>query len=772
MALLVRVVRHAACAILSLVAACGGPVDPPRQLAPPRVAGLDADGLSAAVRGQALLGELGCVACHDAGDRGIEAAAGPDLRTAGARIDARHLHGFVLSPHDQEPGTVMPDLLRRWRGAELVARAEALAHFVRSLAGADASADATKDAHDAAAAARGAALFGRIGCRACHDGATALPPLAGKYPLAALQAFLLAPHEARPSRRMPDFGLSAGDALDLAHHLRGASTATSTAPSPIAAVDPQQAAQGRTWFAELRCASCHPLGDAIALPAPPPSPPALVALDPARGCLSGTVGPWPHYALDDGQRADLRAGIAAAVAPAGPQDNAHRVHVLLAQRRCVACHRRDGIDGLSQRSRDLFGTDDASLGEEARMPPSLDGVGARLQRKWLGRAIAHGQRERPYLHARMPGFGEAFADRLASALAATDTLPPIAVAPLPDDHDAARRVIDLGAELVGDKGMNCIACHRFAGEQAGAMGAIDLVHTTGERLRPEWFAHFLRDPFRFKPNTIMPHYFPDGRSTRPQFADGDVARQIDAMWHYLAEGRNVRQPSGLRRPPIELVVGDDAVLLRRAVQGVGKRGIAVGLPGGVNAAFDAEDLALVEVWWGRFVDARPVWTSQGSGEARVLGEAVAKLPDGPALAVLSAPDAPWPLATRRERGDRWLGYDLDDRRRPTFRYTAGDVGVADAWREVAQPDGARLQRTLTLTGAAGFVDLRAAAHERIEPLDARTVRVGDALAIDCGDAPWTIVAGVGAAKELRVRLATAPAGAAHTIGYRRLEGGK
>ena len=53
------------------------------------------------------------------------------------------------------------------------------------------------------------------------------------------------------------------------------------------------------------------------------------------------------------------------------------------------------------------------------------------------------------------------------------------------------------------------------------MAGIDLLHSTGKRLRPEWFKRFLLDPYAFKPGTLMPKFYPDGKSTRPEIADGD-----------------------------------------------------------------------------------------------------------------------------------------------------------------------------------------------------------------------------------------------------------
>ena len=92
----------------------------------------------------------------------------------------------------------------------------------------------------------------------------------------------------------------------------------------------------------------------------------------------------------------------------------------------------------------------------------------------------------------------------------------------------------------------------------------------------------------------------------------------------------------------------------------------------------AERLALNQLWWGRFVDASGVWTSQGHGEARILGKERVALPNGPAFAVLASDDAPWPTATRRELGQRWLGYDLDAQQRADLSGAARTAAV-DLW---------------------------------------------------------------------------------------------
>ncbi|MDA1259974.1 MAG: hypothetical protein O3A20_05075, partial [Planctomycetota bacterium] len=382
------------------------------------------------------------------------------------------------------------------------------------------------------------------------------------------------------------------------------------------------------------------------------------------------------------------------------------------------------------------------------------GVGAKLQRAWLEDCVAYGQEVRPYLRTRMPGFGPAFAEELAELLARTDSLPPLALAPLPEDSKRAEAVIDLGRELAGDRGMSCISCHAFAGERVGMLSGIDLVATTAQRLRREWFTHFLHAPAQFRSGTLMPQFFVDGASTRPELGDGSPTQQIDALWHYLAQGRNVRPPSGMRHEPIPLAVGDEAVILRRSVQNTGKRGISVGYPGGVNLSFDAETLGLNQIWWGEFVDAAGVWTGQGSGQARILGKERVSLPSGPAFAALLMPTDPWPAASRRELGQRFLGYDLDAEQRPSFRYVCADVTITDTPREVPVEGSSRplLRRSLHFASASDAkLHFRAALDERVTDLGEGIVQVGSSLRIHLPASSFQI-RGAGAERELLVEI--------------------
>jgi hypothetical protein len=54
------------------------------------------------------------------------------------------------------------------------------------------------------------------------------------------------------------------------------------------------------------------------------------------------------------------------------------------------------------------------------------------------------------------------------------------------------------------------------------------------RIRKEYYDRWMRDPLRIDPQTKMPRYSADGRSTQVrEILDGQAPRQFEALWQYL-----------------------------------------------------------------------------------------------------------------------------------------------------------------------------------------------------------------------------------------------
>lgn len=686
------------------------------------------------LRGAVLVSELGCVACHMSKQPAYAPKSGPDLSEVGARAHGPHLQQFLASPSGVKPGTTMPDVLGHLSAAKRDEVAKALAHHLATLGKPTPTALPAGDAIE-----RGRRLYHSVGCVACHspektlDGSVPLGPLADKYTLTSLAAFLKDPLAVRPGGRMPDCHLESDEATDVASYL----LRDQTAPAANFKADTALAAQGRVLFAEHRCHACHRTGETAAAP----ELPALATLQPDAGCLSTKPGTWPLYPLSDVQRASLRSALAEENKAWTP---AEQVRVTITRLNCIACHQRDDLGGVTSERNVYFTGSEESLGEQGRIPPTLTGVGAKLKEAWLRQVVCNGAGVRPSLHTRMPKFGAANTQPLIAWMKQVDLLPPATFERVPNPAKPQ----NIGRELVGVKGLNCIACHSFRGRSAAIRGPE--LTTLAERLEENWFHHFLAHPQRFAALTVMPSYWPDGKSPLPEILGGDPGRQRDALWQYLSQGPEAREPEGLVLQPLFVEVRDEAVIVRRAFPGIGKRGIGVGYPGGINLAFDASQMRLASLWSGGFIEASGLWRGQGSGQARLLGKDIVHFPPGPAFAVLVTPAPTWPVVDTMTRPSpfSFKGYSLDAQQRPTLRYAMEGFVVEDFFRERRDDAGVVfLERTLTFPGAlpAGL-HFRVALDKIIDPRGGDRFAVGRNLLVRLPAAAF--VREAGEAKEL------------------------
>ena len=711
---------------------------------PPVIGGLENLGAEK-IAGAVLVSELGCAACHSTAQAAFAPKSGPDLSAVGARVDAAHLRRFIASPSGVKPGTTMPDVLGHLPEAERVGSANELAHFLASLGKPSAAAPPATEAVE-----RGRKLYHSVGCVACHSpektlpGSVPLGPVAEKYTLAGLTAFLHDPLATRPSGRMPDCHLEHGESEDIASYLlRGQKVA-----AEVFQPDEALAARGKTLFAQHHCDACHSTGEKVASPALP----ALSKVRAGEGCLSEKRGVWPHYPLSATQREVVQAALAEEAKVWTP---AEMVQLTLTRLNCIACHQRDELGGVATQRSEYFTGREESLGEQGRIPPPLTGVGAKLKSAWLREVVANGAGVRPSLHTRMPKFGAANTEPLVAWLKQLDKLPPAKFERVPE----AAKPHNVGRDLAGTKGLNCIACHTFRGRKA-AIGGPELTTMTG-RLEENWFHHFLAQPQRFAPLTVMPGFWPDGKSPLPDVLGGDPGQQRDALWQFLAQGPEAGEPAGLVLEPLVIEVKNEAVIVRRAFPGIGKRGIGVGYPGGINLAFDASQMRLGSLWSGGFLEASGLWRGQGSGQARILGKDTVNFPPGPAFAVLDSPTTAWPAldAVPGKSLFTFKGYTLDAQQRPTFRYAPGDFTVEDVFIERRAAAGKFfLERTLKISDAPAGLHFRVAAEKVIEPRGGNEFAIGKNLLVRLPAAP--LVRDVEGAKELLL-----PAGAEIKLEY-------
>ncbi len=451
------------------------------------------------------------------------------------------------------------------------------------------------------------------------------------------------------------------------------------APFAPLVVNAELAARGREQFGKLGCANCH---DDLNVPATPGL--AWAKLDAARGCLGGATG--ARFDLNAEQRTLIAKALPIAEKP--QLDDKQQLAKTLVTFNCIACHERTGLGGIAPERNALFTGTQPALGDQGRIAPPLSHVGAKLTPEWIAEVLLRGKRQRDYVDAAMPQFGEANVGHLVELFGKVDELESVVVPKVANILESK----NAGYEMIGTNGLSCIACHEFNGQKSGEMSALDIARAT-ERLKKNWFALYMRQPSRFHPTVIMPSFWPDGQSTRPAILGGDTGHQIEALWTYLSDGPRAKKPLGLSRQSNELRVGDTTEICR-GQSPVGYRGIGVGYPERINLAFDSGEMALRQLWKGDFASVE-------LGHFRPRGTDSISFPPGIPFHRLTSLDDNWPYkgkanhAFPQDHGYQFRGYTLDASRRPTFRYNYGDIAVEDFVEDARDKEGkAYFKRTL------------------------------------------------------------------------------
>ncbi len=674
------------------------------------------DEISEQLAGALLISELNCVGCHASSDDWLQPKRGPRLGGAGNRLEQDWLRRYLAEPHELKPRTTMPHVLASLPADERSQAARALAAFVATQVEPFAEirgSGAVPVLHEfwkRGDAESGARLYHSIGCVACHEAdpdyetAEAKPSaldemleqldpeelaelgLAGaarrvesvphgelgdKYSLRSLTTMLLDPAGTRPDTRMPSLRLSPAEAADIAAYLLRENDAPAADLAPAA--PPQELVdRGRSLFVELRCSNCH---EAQGVDEQRPAPPlAELAADAGSSCIEHPSAGMPHYSLDDPQRAAIRAVLHAKETP--ERTAGDDVSFRMLQLNCYGCHQRDGLGGVGRYRKPYFETvGHVDLGDEGRLPPPLGGVGRKLRPKALA-GVFHPKAppHRPYMTVRMPTYP---ADAVMGLLARLPEADDVDASQESKVFPAAHAPPAAGRELANT---GCVECHPFRGESLPGVVGIDLAGIN-QRVHPRWFYEFVLNPLTYRERTRMPTFFPNGKSNRQDLLEGDVPRQLAALWAYLEHLDREPLPEKIetvRAANFELSPEERPIVLRTFMRDAGTHAIAVGFPQGVHYAFDAEQVRPAVAWKGRFLDARGTWFERFAPPADPLGEHHVNFPAGP----LFRADSP--------RDYAFGGYRLDAAGVPTLLYRYGDCSIED--RLEATGDG--LKRTI------------------------------------------------------------------------------
>jgi cytochrome c553 len=470
-------------------------------------------------------------------------------------------------------------------------------------------------------------------------------------------------------------------------------------------------AKGRELFAELGCANCHPMKYAGQNIEGKLAAPALARLPREGGCLDKAPKkglPW--FSLT----ATQRQALAAALQSPTPRASDPKILVVetLTRFNCYACHDRDKSGGHEEERNKSFTTSQQEMGDEARVPPSLTGVGAKLRPEYLRKVLDQGAHDRPYMHTRMPRFGDANVGHLVKLFGDLDKVEPT---PKVVFNESLAKVKAAGRHLIGGQAFACYKCHTFNGQKAEGVQGIDMT-LLPVRLQRDWFVQYVLDPNKFRPGTRMPAAWPKGEVVLQNVLGGKALNQIEGIWVFLSDGSKAQLPVGMKSQSIPLAAAGEAIIYRNFIQGAGTRGIGVGFPEKVNLAFDANDLRLAMIWQGAFIDASRHWNGRGEGFEPPLGDNILPLPAGPSFAVLASEGDTWPTKSARELGQQFKGYKLTPDNRPTFLYTVNGVAIEDAPDGIAGKEAPIIRRTITLHGATESLYYRAVVGDKVEAI--------------------------------------------------------
>jgi mono/diheme cytochrome c family protein len=499
--------------------------------------------------GRELFLEHRCAKCHALPSNAMGVPElkmdAPSFEGIGARRNSEWLSRWILDPKSIRPMARMPRMLH---GEHAKEDAIALAAFLASLKNIEApalsdpkpwsriSGAQNKEGAEVPAADSNAErkpFFETLHCVACHnlpDGKEEDPkkiPLkhvAEKFPAGKLAEFLRAPEANFAWIRMPNFRLTSAEANEVSDYL----LKSASPPKEIATPEAALVENGKRLLQSSGCLQCHTLKLENKLASPDFSQLAAAAKsDPSKkgDCLGAT--PFADFSFTSEEKSALKKFLAQ-----GAESLSRHVPAEFAARQtrelnCTACHGQ--VEGF----------------------PPLEILGGKLKPEWMAQFIGGDinykprqekhPRGEPWLEMRMPAF-KSRARHLAQGLSEQHGFAPTSPSEPPVNQELAK----LGQKLVGkDGGFSCISCH-----SAGALEATEVFESEGinlaysaDRLLPQYYRRWVRNPLAIDPQTKMPVYFEDGKSPLTDVLDGDAEKQIDAVWQYLRLGLKMPIPS-------------------------------------------------------------------------------------------------------------------------------------------------------------------------------------------------------------------------------------
>jgi len=412
--------------------------------------------------GKELFEARGCQACHaaekDADGEWIGNIWGPELSRVAEKANYNYIVEWI---HDTPDWSLMPNLRLT------VEESEHLATYLMSLSDASANRGSVASLEDPQLAEQGAMLIRHFGCAGCHD-------IAGFEDAGKIGTDLTV-EGSKPMDRL-DFGLFTRQAK-REHWYDHKNFFIKKLTEP-AFFD-----QGKTFESDLERARMPNFGFS--------EQEVNQVVTYLLGSVDSDLPEDMYYDPDDWRREAIREG-----------------WWVIQKYNCMGCHQI-----LPDQTPPIQELEQFSGPENmVKAPPSLVGVGARLNPEWLAKFLRnpamsdhniHRNGVRTYLDIRMPTFN--LWDEEIGALvkffeAMADQTRPYIPPPLPEMTDEE---MELARNAFLDS--DCLNCHASedASEDDATIIAPSFVHAR-YRLKPQWTKRWLYDPAKLMPGTKMP----------------------------------------------------------------------------------------------------------------------------------------------------------------------------------------------------------------------------------------------------------------------------
>lgn len=487
----------------------------------------------------------GCGNCHTLApksgpiaDHSVWRTPARQLTDLGGRYNAAWVAAWIKKPSWTVESSAMPSMFRESTPAEHQAIAD-IAKFLTESTGNTGDAKAQSVPPGDADVDAGLQLYESLGCIGCHRLSEiefdALKPnrrslhyVSNKFRPGEIAKYLQNPRKHSPSSPMPDFRLTPDEAKFLEAYIRSVSKGEVNVLPELASAD---AKRGLREFDAAGCRHCHTLTATDQLLPSNSKPLRPGPID--MVCASGGPGRkgTPAYDLSLGENLELHGFLTFSMKPAGQEFDIEQTRRQMEHFNCAACHSRDGQNSPLA---ELLA--DEGQGRPPEMLPHLTWSGEKLKADWIDRLL-HGQlpyTTRPWLKARMPSFPSS---HLGRGLASEHG---IRFDRVPEKGTDRPAETELGRQLtLKAQGLDCRQCHGLGNEKPSGDHStlisvgINFSHIP-DRLNPEFFPRLMLNPPRYDPNSRMPVFAVDGKTTAAKaILDGNAERQIEALWEYL-----------------------------------------------------------------------------------------------------------------------------------------------------------------------------------------------------------------------------------------------